>query len=258
MSDVKNPFDAKSVAQRYGKGRAYFHVIVMERIRKRLSLPRKLGRALDVGCGIGLSSRALLEIAEQVEAIDASPWMLEAPYLDPRIRYRQMPAEKLDFPNASFDLITMSQVLHWTDAAQSFSEACRVLKPGSFVVIYDDFFLWRADEEVPFVKWFRTRFAARFPSPPRNTQPLNSQGQFRPAGFTFAGYEEYSHPESLTKEQLITHLITQSTVISAVDHAGESLEHAVQFLQNQLQTFFGSAPELTFPFGGHVYYLFRE
>src|ERR1700692_2579308 len=133
MSEVKNPFDARSVAQRYGKGRSFFHPLVIERIRKRLSLTQKVNRALDVGCGIGLSSRALLDIAAQVDAIDSSGWMLEATNSHPRIRYRQMPAEKLDFPDACFDLITMSQVLHWTNVTQPFREAYRVLNSHSFV-----------------------------------------------------------------------------------------------------------------------------
>jgi len=151
----------------------------------------------------------------------------------------------------------MCQVLHWANATQVFREAYRVLKSNSFVVIYEDYFLWHADEETPFMKWFRASFQSRFPQPPRNRQSLNAQGEFAPTGFGFAGYEEYSHPESLTLDQLIEHLITQSTVVSAVDQGGESLGHAVQWLQNELQIFFGATPQLTFPFGGDVYYLRR-
>jgi SAM-dependent methyltransferase len=257
MSEVRNPFDARSVAKRYGTGRHYFHPLAIERIRKRLSLTQKVDRALDVGCGTGLSSRALLEIAEQVDAIDASRWMLEGAYDHPRIRYRQMPAEKLEFPDRSFDLITMSQVVHWTNVTQPLQEAFRVLKPDSFVVIYDDYFLWGAEEEAPFVKWFRARFKSRFPQPPRNMLSLNARGEFAPEGFTFAGHEEYSHRESLTMNKLVEHLITQSTVICAVDQGGEALEDAVQWLESELRAFYDSAAEQTFPFGGYVYYLLR-
>jgi SAM-dependent methyltransferase len=225
--EVKNPFDAKSVAQRYGKGRPFFHPLVIERIRKRLSFTQKVDRALDIGCGVGFSSRALLEIAEQVDGVDSSRWMLEASYSHSKIRYHQMPAEEMDFPDASFDLMTISQVLHWTNATKLFREAFRVLKSDSFVVIYDDYFLWNAEEKAPFVQWFITGFKSRFPQPPRNKMPLNANGEFTPKGFAFAGYEEYSHPESLTIHQLVEHLITQSTVVSAVDHTGESLEDAI-------------------------------
>ena len=54
-------------------------------------------------------------------------------------------------------------------------------------------------------------------------------------------------------KQLIEHLITQSTVVCAVDHQGESLEDAVQWLEEEMRIFFQAAPEVTFPFGGHIY-----
>jgi ubiquinone/menaquinone biosynthesis C-methylase UbiE len=258
MSKVSNPFDNKSVAQRYGKGRLFFHPLVMERIRKKLCLERKVEQALDVGCGTGLSSRALLDVAEHVDAVDESMWMLEVAFSDPRIRYRQMSGEHLDYPAAFFDLITICQVLHWTDASQLFREVYRVLRPSCSVVIYDDFFLWHADEGSPFLKWLRERFLIRFPAPPRNKQALDAEGKFKPEGFVFAGYEEFSHTESFSSEQLIGHLITQSNVIAAVDQRGESLEDAIQWLQTELQRLFVAAPSLQFPFGGHIYYLVRE
>jgi hypothetical protein len=52
--------------------------------------------------------------------------------------------------------------------------------------------------------------------------------------------------------------ITQSTVVSAVDHAGQSLEDAIRWLESELQKFFDSSQQLTFPFGGYAYYLLRE
>lgn len=38
-------------------------------------------------------------------------------------------AEKLDFPNDTFDLITVAQALHWFDLRKFYAEAQRVLKP---------------------------------------------------------------------------------------------------------------------------------
>ena len=61
MSTV-NYFSHASVAERYAKHRPYFHPVVMERLR-RFTGATKFGRALDVACGTGQSTRALAELA---------------------------------------------------------------------------------------------------------------------------------------------------------------------------------------------------
>src|SRR6266566_3385197 len=71
-----NFFASESAAQRYAKGRPYFHLIVIGRIKKRLALTFPVRRALDVGCGTGLSTMALKEIAERVVGIDSSAEMI--------------------------------------------------------------------------------------------------------------------------------------------------------------------------------------
>ena len=257
MSGVQNPFDSEFAAQLYDKGRPFFHPMVIEKIRKKLGITRKVERALDVGCGTGLSSKALLEIAECVDAIDASSSMLAVAYRDPRITYRLMPAELIDSFDTSFDLITLSQTLHWTHQETFFQKAARLLRPNHSVVIYDDFFLWNADDATPFMNWFKKRYLIRFPTPPRNRIPLNSKGEFCPNGYALGGYEEYSYTESLTINRLIDYLVTQSNVIAAVERAGEPIGRATEWLENELPPFFASTSSVIFNFGGPVYYLTR-
>jgi predicted TPR repeat methyltransferase len=57
-----NYFDPKSAAERYAKGRPYFHPQIINRIQAYLSLTEPVARALDVGCGTGLSTIALKAI----------------------------------------------------------------------------------------------------------------------------------------------------------------------------------------------------
>jgi ubiquinone/menaquinone biosynthesis C-methylase UbiE len=59
-----NFFVYKSVAERYAKYRAYFHPLVIEKIKAYLQLQSPVGFALDVGCGSGQSTIALKEIAD--------------------------------------------------------------------------------------------------------------------------------------------------------------------------------------------------
>lgn len=58
-----NYFNSKTAAERYTKGRPHFHSNTIMHIKDFLHLDKKLNNALDVACGTGLSTKALLEIA---------------------------------------------------------------------------------------------------------------------------------------------------------------------------------------------------
>jgi predicted TPR repeat methyltransferase len=73
----------KSAAGRYAKGRPYFHPHVVSCIKAYLSLVEPVARALDVGCGIGLSTRSLKAIARYVVEIDTSAEMIALAPPDP-------------------------------------------------------------------------------------------------------------------------------------------------------------------------------
>ena len=60
----------------YANARPPIHPLVIERVLARLNPPRRFTRALDVGCGAGLSTRPLIAIAERCLAIDPAEAML--------------------------------------------------------------------------------------------------------------------------------------------------------------------------------------
>jgi Methylase involved in ubiquinone/menaquinone biosynthesis len=65
-----------------------------------------------------------------VDATDVNREQIVNAAEHPRVRYAVEPAEKTAFPDASFDLITVAQALHWFDFAKFWPESQRVLKPG--------------------------------------------------------------------------------------------------------------------------------
>ncbi len=108
-------------------------------------------RILDVGCGTGLLLRILaarLPDAEQLEGIDAAPGMIEVATStdhDPRLSYSTGVAERLPFPDASFDLVVSTTSFdHWEDQQAGLTECARVLRPGGHLVCADIFSLWLA------------------------------------------------------------------------------------------------------------------
>lgn len=255
---ARNPFDTPIAARRFGEGRPYFHPRVMEQVRRKLGLSGKLARALDVGCGTGLSSRALLSLAEKVDAVDPSAAMLAAARRDPGIAYLRATGEALPFPDALFSLATVSQALHWMDTGKFFREARRVLAPGAPLVLYDDYFRSEAGASTPFAVWLKDAFAKRFPPPPRETLPLGPEGKVRPAGFRFAGFEEFAYVQPLTVPALADLLMTQSGVAAAAADRRRTRE-AADWLRAELRALFGAAEDpIPFDFGGPIYYLRKE
>jgi len=114
---------------------------------------------LDVGCGIGGSSRILAkEFGFDVTGVTISPQQVaRATELTPddvSAKFAVDDALALSYPDASFDVVwSIEAGPHMPDKAQFARELLRVLKPGGILVVAD----WnqRDDRQVPLNAWER-------------------------------------------------------------------------------------------------------
>lgn len=248
-----NFFASDAAAERYAKGRPDFHPRVVQKIASFLRIDEPVAAALDVACGTGLSSAALMGIARRVVGADASPEMLSrAPRTD-RVEYVEAPAEDLPFGVGSFDLLTVSSAFHWFDRARFLSEAGRVLRPSGRLVIYDNHFSGRMKENPGYEEWHRRHYLPRFPPPSRDSTPLLDEEAER-HGFSFIGREGYTNEVRFSAEGLAGYLETQSNVAAAVEEGEESIGRAHRWLVDSVMPLF-SGSEGTFEFGGYVWFL---
>jgi demethylmenaquinone methyltransferase/2-methoxy-6-polyprenyl-1,4-benzoquinol methylase len=126
----------ESITQRMSFGSGHWY---RRRVLARLGVPPG-SRVLDVACGTGVvaeAARRVVGAGGSVVALDASLGMLRtaAPRAPRRVRAL---AERLPFPDASFDLVTMGYALrHVTDLRVTFAEFRRVLRRGGRAVVLE-------------------------------------------------------------------------------------------------------------------------
>lgn len=233
-----NYFHPKSAAERYAKGRPHFHSNTIKHINEFLQLDGKLENVLDVACGTGLSTKALLEIAENVHGTDISAEMLKHAPLQERIHYAVAPAEQQPFADNFFNLITVSSGVHWFDIDKFLSEANRVLKSGGWLVLYENHFIAEMEGEENFKDWFLNVYLKKFPSPPRNNSYNWSKENMNPKNFDFIKEEKFKNDISFSKQQLSLYFTTQSNIIAAVENNQTTYQQADRWLNGQLSNFF--------------------
>ena len=92
--------------------------------------------ALDCATGNGQAARGLADHFARVIATDASPKQISNARLHPRIEYRVAPADSSGLPDASVDLVTVAQGLHWLEHERFFAEARRVLRSEGAIAVW--------------------------------------------------------------------------------------------------------------------------
>ncbi len=108
------------------------------------SRPRRI---LDLGCGTGSTTLMLKQAFPEAEVIgvDLSPYMLfmadcKAQQAGLQLQFIHGNAEQIDFPDASFDLVTAALLFHETPPAVTqaiLKEAYRLLTTGGQVLVLD-------------------------------------------------------------------------------------------------------------------------
>jgi SAM-dependent methyltransferase len=98
---------------------------------------------LEYGCAYGDNALRLAATARSATGIDISDVAIEKGRARARqrglanVRLEAMNAEAMDFPDASFDLVFGSGIIHHLDIDRAFAEIARVLRPGGRAVFVE-------------------------------------------------------------------------------------------------------------------------
>jgi ubiquinone/menaquinone biosynthesis C-methylase UbiE len=100
-----------------------------------LPLVKNKNCAWDCATGNGQVATVLADYFTNIKATDISAKQLENAIKKPNIEYSIQPAEKTNFPNQTFDLITVAQAAHWFRFDEFYKEVQRVANPGCILAI---------------------------------------------------------------------------------------------------------------------------
>jgi ubiquinone/menaquinone biosynthesis C-methylase UbiE len=233
-----NYFAPKEAAQRYANGRPDVHAYSIGQVSTYLQLDKKLDSVLDIACGTGLSTRALLSIGERVYGTDISEEMLALAPCKDLICYYVSAAELQPFKDHFFDLITVSSGVHWFDIDRFLHEACRILKSRAWLVLYENHFDAVLEGVPAFKEWFTNIHLTKFPTPPRNNRYDWSNGNLETKGLHFKEELRSTYAIPMTKKQLALYLTTQSNVIAKVEGGELGYDEVLAWLDEALDAFF--------------------
>jgi SAM-dependent methyltransferase len=210
-------YNTAGMAAGYANSRPAVHPRIIEMVRQRLRLTRRLNRALDVGCGAGLSTRPLERIARHCIGVDPSEAMLGwSAAVAPNACFAVGAAEALPVRSHSIDLITAAGSLNYADLSLFFPEAVRALAPEGVLVIYD-FSEGRNFRGPASLDAWYSEFLRRYPRPSGSGREISPESLGTPgSGFRLSGHEYFEIGLRLNPDFYLDYVMTETNVAQAV------------------------------------------
>jgi SAM-dependent methyltransferase len=210
-------FASASIADGYARARPPIHPFVIEMVRRHLGGAGPLPRALDVGCGAGLSTRALDDLARRRVGLDPARAMVRwGRSVAPGASFLVGRAEALPFRSRSMDLVTAAGSLNWVDLDRFLPEAARVLVPRGLLVVYDFFQGDSSRDSPPLGRWF-AGFSARHPLPPDSGREIGPEVLASADGpFRLESHEDFEVDVPFTLGSYVDYVMSEANVTAAV------------------------------------------
>ncbi|WP_186315633.1 class I SAM-dependent methyltransferase [Catellatospora sichuanensis] len=240
-------YDSAELARGYAFDRPAVH----HRLLAASGVTGTARRALDVGCGAGVSTAALRPLAAQVIGVEPAAAMLaHREAVAPGASFAVARAEALPFPDSSFDPVTAAGALNYTDLARSLPQLRRVLTPAGRLVVYDFSEARNAAEGPALSDWF-ARFEQRFPWPPgwRPLDPRDLPGTEPGLRLLESRHQVVALP--MTRQTYQRYALSEVNADWAVRADVRARGEARGWCEQTLADVFG-AGELTVLFRGHV------
>jgi SAM-dependent methyltransferase len=240
-------YDSERLAAAYAFDRPSVH----EQFVSAAGLGGRADRALDVGCGAGLSTAALVPLARHVLGLEPVPAMLaHRRTVAPQARFVIGEAERLPFAGASFDLVAAAGSLNYADLPSAFGEVARVLTRDGTFLLYDFSPPRRSVSGGDLERWFAS-FEQRFPWP-SGWQPFDvRQLPLGSYGLRLLRYADVEARLTMTFDAYLRYMLSETNAEHAIASGACTAEQVRDWCRETLKSVF-AGDEVTAVIPGHV------
>lgn len=255
MAAANDVYQSARLAAGYAFHRPPVHPHIIAKLRERLQLTEPLPRALDIGCGAGLSTAALESLAKTVVGLEPIATMLaHHKEVSTQAHFVVAKAEQLPFAAQSFDLLTAAGALNYADLERFFPEAVRVLTATGVLAIYDFSEGKRLRNDRRLEAWYDA-FKQRYPSPPGYSLPIRELNYAR-FGLRLSGYEELEVAVPMTHKSYVRYALSETSVELALANGAAETDIRA-WCSETLADIFDEAPRDVL-FDAYIAYVTRE
>jgi SAM-dependent methyltransferase len=240
-------YDSERLSRAYALDRPSVHGQFLQSAR----LGRQANRALDLGCGAGLSTAALMPWASQVIGLEPVAAMLaHRQKVAPQASFVIARAERVPFAPRSFDLVTAAGSLNYADLPSAFGEVARMLTPDGTFLLYDFSPGRRSAGDENLASWFDS-FERRFPWPP-GWQPFDVRELPLSAyGLRLLDYTDVEARLPMTFDAYLRYMLSETNAEHAIASGARSADEVRDWCRESLLEVFANG-EVTVVITGYV------
>ena len=261
----KFAFDQKRIAEGYAKDRPYLHPLVVDKMRKDLEITGMFSHGLDVGCGAGLSTRALKQICKAVTGTDISEEMIamcHVLYPEDGFEFFCSGAETVTAPESTFDIVSAAGMINWIDEEAFLTNLQRIMCDNGLLFIYDfwitdrmagnDWITDRKARNERYTDWYQNCYLKEFPKPPRKENRWSQE--MMPEFVTIEKQTDIELTYEFDLDAFIRFMMIQSNVNVQIENGACTEEEVRQWFYDTLTPIWGEETQ-TLMFEGYNWYL---
>lgn len=215
MIPSQSVYDSARLAALYAYDRPQVHRQVIQAVGELLHFTHPVPRALDIGCGAGLSTAGLNALAKTVVGLEPIRAMLaHRNAVAPNALFLVGQAERLPFVSESFDLMTAAGSLDYVHLNLFLPEAARVLTADGVLIIYDFSPGRRLRGSTLLEEWYDA-FERRYPPSPCHAFDVKRLA-YSGSGLRLDAYRELEVSVPMNLRSYLSYALSETGVESAI------------------------------------------